>query len=599
MKIIPFWVQIQGIPLLYLTNAMARAVGNKLGRVSAVDFDENVSQVGFVRVRLDWNFDDPLRFQRNIQFNRDENTIIKFRFERLRNFCTKCGSLKHDAKECSLVFEDENPADSDEENNGDFQNNANEDQQNNHDGDNAMAEDGDDSLPSVDPATLIPGLQRQAASAFNITFSPSDSVSSNSLSVFEDTELTAERLRYLHAKLTREALLNERKDDFLDADPTKTESEFVFTKRKRVSFETRYNQAEAAEESAALSHFRKKEKKKETTALFAPIPGLAGGAEGPPPQGRSGGLALMWKDNVRLSENFKDERLIDVHITNNNISFYLSCVYGHPSQSERHYLWDHLKHISLTRNDSWLLIGDFNEILSNSEKIGGPPREEWTFREFRNMVSSCDLVDIRSKGDRFSWVGERHTHTVKCCLDRAFINTEAAATFPFAELEFLEFAGSDHKPLLLSMENTATTRTKSFFFDKRLVDIPHFKRCVKEGWENGKTTHGFQIMDQVRTCRHHLSRLKHRSNLNADSRIKELQSQLNAAMSSISRSERQAIPQIQRDLAQAYNDEEKYWHQKSRNNWMIGGDRNTGFFHACTKTRLCGFQPHSDPSDEF
>lgn len=187
MKIIPFWVQIQGIPLLYLTNAMARAVGNKLGRVSAVDFDENVSQVGFVRVRLDWNLDDPLRFQRNIQFNRDENTIIKFRFERLRNFCTKCGSLKHDAKECSLVFEDADPADFDDENNGDFQNNANEDHQNHQDGDNAMAEDRDDSLPSIDPSTLIPGIQRQAAANFNITFSPSDSVSSNSFSVFEDT----------------------------------------------------------------------------------------------------------------------------------------------------------------------------------------------------------------------------------------------------------------------------------------------------------------------------------------------------------------------------------------------------------------------------
>ena len=41
MKIIPFWVQIQGIHLLYLTNAMARAVGNRLGYVLDVYFDEN------------------------------------------------------------------------------------------------------------------------------------------------------------------------------------------------------------------------------------------------------------------------------------------------------------------------------------------------------------------------------------------------------------------------------------------------------------------------------------------------------------------------------------------------------------------------------
>jgi len=43
MKIIPFWVQIRGIPLLYLTNAMARVIGNRLGHVSDVDFDENTN----------------------------------------------------------------------------------------------------------------------------------------------------------------------------------------------------------------------------------------------------------------------------------------------------------------------------------------------------------------------------------------------------------------------------------------------------------------------------------------------------------------------------------------------------------------------------
>lgn len=85
---------------------MARAVGNRLGHVALVDFDENANQVGFVRVKIDWNVDDPLRFQKNFQFTADENTIIKFRFERLRNLCSKCGSLKHDIKECSLVFEE-------------------------------------------------------------------------------------------------------------------------------------------------------------------------------------------------------------------------------------------------------------------------------------------------------------------------------------------------------------------------------------------------------------------------------------------------------------------------------------------------------------
>jgi len=52
------------------------------------------------------------------------------------------------------------------------------------------------------------------------------------------------------------------------------------------------------------------------------------------------------------------------------------------------------------------------------------------------------------------------------------------------------------------------------------------------------------------------------------------------------RTERQLIPQIQRKLTIAYNDEEKYWQPKSRNSWMKEGDRNTCFFHACTKNRF-------------
>lgn len=63
------------------------------------------------------------------------------------------------------------------------------------------------------------------------------------------------------------------------------------------------------------------------------------------------------------------------------------------------------------------------------------------------MLTTCDMAEIRSKGDRFTWVGERHNHTVKCCLDRAFINSEWRALYPNSEAEFLDFAGSYHKPI--------------------------------------------------------------------------------------------------------------------------------------------------------
>ncbi|XP_024014631.1 uncharacterized protein LOC112088519 [Eutrema salsugineum] len=125
LKIIPFWIQIRGIPLQFLTEQMIRFVARHLGEVMTIDFDATSTRVDFVRVKVNWNLDNPLRFQRNFQFGVDQNTLLKFWFERLRNFCNKCGMLTYDAKECPLNdFDDDDNDDNDpgNEGNGDQEN---------------------------------------------------------------------------------------------------------------------------------------------------------------------------------------------------------------------------------------------------------------------------------------------------------------------------------------------------------------------------------------------------------------------------------------------------------------------------------------------
>ncbi|EOA33329.1 hypothetical protein CARUB_v10022172mg, partial [Capsella rubella] len=114
MKIIPFWIQVRGIPFQFLNEAMVNYIGDQIGDVAEVDFDENANLVEFIRICVNWNVDVPLRFQRNFQFGGDENTILKFKYERLRNFCSKCGCLQHDAKECPLTFDDQPDMDGDD-----------------------------------------------------------------------------------------------------------------------------------------------------------------------------------------------------------------------------------------------------------------------------------------------------------------------------------------------------------------------------------------------------------------------------------------------------------------------------------------------------
>lgn len=92
------------------------------------------------------------------------------------------------------------------------------------------------------------------------------------------------------------------------------------------------------------------------------------------------------------------------------------------------------------------------------------------------MIAACNLADLKAIGNRFSWSGKRCTHDVKCCLDRAMANSEWLALFPSAQVEFLAFEASKHRPLLIKNSQECADRQSFFCYDKRLFD--------KEGFQN-------------------------------------------------------------------------------------------------------------------
>ena len=134
-----------------------------------------------------------------------------------------------------------------------------------------------------------------------------------------------------------------------------------------------------------------------------------------PPNGSSGGLVVFWKSNVHLSVISSSPNLVDCKVGRiNENPFYFSFVYGDPNPALRHHTWEHLQRVSLGRqHQAWFALGDFNDIRGNHEKEGGRVKPEASFINFKIMMRICDFMDIRSIGDRFSWVGQRGLYHVK------------------------------------------------------------------------------------------------------------------------------------------------------------------------------------------
>ena len=116
-------------------------------------------------------------------------------------------------------------------------------------------------------------------------------------------------------------------------------------------------------------------------------------------RGRSGGLALLWKERgwvklLKYSRNF-----IDVQVTNQSwATWRLTGFYG----ARRKESWELLRMLAASSNLLWCCIGDFNDILHQSEKSGLRKQPEWLIKGFHSAIVDAELMDM-------GWVGSPFT----------------------------------------------------------------------------------------------------------------------------------------------------------------------------------------------
>ncbi|XP_042964718.1 uncharacterized protein LOC122298940 [Carya illinoinensis] len=177
--------------------------------------------------------------------------------------------------------------------------------------------------------------------------------------------------------------------------------------------------------------------------------------------GRSGGLMLMWKQDVQLELINYSQRHINVLMKNDesNVNWVLTCFYGHPKTNKRREAWQLLQ--SFNPSDmGWGIIGDFNEILSHDEKVGGRVRSENQMGLFREVVENCKLFDLGWEGNKYTWCNRHENETfTKERLDRGLANRRWLEAFPDAKVSTMMALCSDQRPILLEWSRGRGERT--------------------------------------------------------------------------------------------------------------------------------------------
>jgi hypothetical protein len=304
--------------------------------------------------------------------------------------------------------------------------------------------------------------------------------------------------------------------------------------------------------------------------------------------GRSRGLVMFWKEDNKMISEYVSANFIDIVFeTTNGTHWRFTGFYGEPAWEDRQQSWSSLRDLSTRPLLPWLVIGDFNEILYSDEKEGGNPRPARMMQEFRDCLMDCDLHDMGYLGDKFTWSRAE----VKERLDRAVCNTEWCTLFPMAATSNEQHHRSDHRPVVVDTEfhdeSLIRRRSGGKKFEARWLAEESVNEIVKTAWEKAKLLGIAPSLAQRTSAVHSSLHEWDRTTLKGPKKRiaklkKELEQLRRGAVTPDSIGRQKEIKVLIENLLEQ---EEIYWIQRGRANWLMHGDRNTSYFHNAATAR--------------
>ena len=244
----------------------------------------------------------------------------------------------------------------------------------------------------------------------------------------------------------------------------------------------------------------------------------------------------------------------------------------------------------------WLMMGDFNELLESTDKIGGRDLIPSRVQAFDNCLKWCGFFELASSGPNCTWTNKSWNWSkhIKEKLDKAFCNNEWQFLFPQAHGLTLLRTHSDHHLISVSIEGWNTQKPHyTFIFQPMWLTHASFRPIVDCYWNSHNphvmesqnfTTLFYSKIHLMQSC---LTRWNSETFGEIGRNKKKLMARILGIQKTLCTKHSRFLLPLEWDLIHQYNmilyQEYLLWQMKSRMLWLTYEDVNSKFFQLQTK----------------
>lgn len=303
--------------------------------------------------------------------------------------------------------------------------------------------------------------------------------------------------------------------------------------------------------------------------------------------GFSGGLWIFWKENLEVNITTTHPQFVLMSINHcGKTKWSMAFVYGSPSATLRRRLWTDLTTSRNNINPAWMVMGDFNAVAKQEEVSNQETFNSRRNMEFNKWQFDEGLVDMGFTGPKFTWMRGITTDNFKGArLDRAMCTMDWLSLFPEYEVIHLPIYSSDHAPIQVKIhDEPERVRRKNFIFQVAWSAHKDFMALMERNWQQGNN-----LLDNKACIKEALERWNKEVMGNTGKRKRRILARLRGIQKCMTTHGSDGLfrleKKLKKELEEILIQEELEWYQKSREDWICSGDRNTKFYHASATIR--------------